>query len=70
MAWHVGPPRETDSRSSLWAARWYRIIENEVADNKARWRLDDYVAYVHDPVEIADTFLGEWLEELWRVPMT
>jgi hypothetical protein len=70
MSWHVGPPRETDSRSSLWAAKWYRIIEQEVADNKARWRVDNYVAHVVAPVEIADTFLDEWLVGLWQTHET
>jgi len=66
MAWHVGPPREHIPVADIGVA-WYQFLEFEVADSKARWRLDAYMANVQEPVDIADTFLDEWLLGLWRL---
>ena len=66
MAWHIGPPREALSLSEDLAVKWHNLLYNQVAESKARWRLDAYVKSVSAPVTIADTFIDEWLEGLWR----
>jgi hypothetical protein len=68
MAWHVGPPRERlPATGDPLALKWHRIVREEAADAQSRWRLDAYISCVTEPVTIADTFIDEWLEGLWRL---
>lgn len=70
MSWHIGPPREITVVSDNLLYGWYHFLRAEVSETESRWRIDSYMIYVKSPIEIADTFIGEWLEGLWRAPKT